>query len=57
MTKNKKMTVKKANKLISELTTKLISVNKDHEMDRIERKISILKDFIYFQKELENGIW
>jgi len=53
----KKMTVKKAIMLISKLTSKLISVNKDHEMDRIERKIGILKDFIYFQKELNDGNW
>jgi len=53
----KKMTIKKANKIISELTTKLISTNKELEMDRIERKINILKDFIYFQKELNEGSW
>ncbi len=51
------MTIKRANKIIGELTIKLISTNKELEMDRIERKINILKDFIYFQKELNNNEW
>jgi len=53
----KRMTIKKANKIISELTIKLISTNKELEIDRIERKINTLKDFIYFQKELNEGSW
>jgi len=55
--KTKQMTIKRAVKEINRLTTKLVSTNKEYEMDKIERKINILKDFIYFQRELAGVNW
>jgi len=54
--KTKQMTIKRAVKQINRLTTKLVKAKKEYEMDKIERKINILKDFIYFQRELAGVI-
>ncbi len=43
------MTIKKAIKRIRKLTLALVNENNESKMDRIERKINILKDFIQFE--------
>ena len=40
------MTIKKARKMIRKLTGKLVKEKSDTKMDKIERKLFILRDFI-----------
>lgn len=40
------MTIKKARKMIRKLTGKLVKENNENTMDKIEKKIYILRDFI-----------
>jgi hypothetical protein len=46
------MTIKKANKLIKKYTKEIIKADVESKVDKIDRKIQILKDFIYFQREM-----
>jgi len=47
-----KMTIKKALKKIDKLTNKLIKAD-EVEMDILERKINLLRDYIYFKTEFK----
>jgi hypothetical protein len=55
--KIKQMTAKRANKLIKQYTTEITETGNDSKIDKIERKICILENFINFQKELANTGW
>ena len=46
------MTVKKAIKLIKKYTAEIMESRNDLKIDKIERKIGILRDFINFKNEL-----
>jgi len=57
MKKVKTITAKKANKLIKQYTAEIMDTGNSDKIDKIERKIAILENFINFQKELFSSDW
>jgi len=43
------MTLKRARKLIKKCTTEIVNTTDEGKIDRIERKVHILRDFIVFE--------